>query len=75
MPTKNRFGFSIPDELQDKINSLPRTVQLTPYLVRATGILCDELIRNPQLKPENIFFHIQEELPIPEGKKTTKKKA
>ena len=38
----------------------------------------DELIRNPQLKAENIFIHIQEELPISEekeGKKTAKKKA
>ena len=78
MPTKNRFGFSIPDDLQNKINSLPRSVQLSPFLVRATSILCDELMRNPQLKPENIFIYIQEELPISEGKegkKTAKKKA
>jgi len=77
MPAKNRFGFSITDELQDKINSLPRTVKLSPYLVRATNIICDELATNPKLKPENISIFIQKELPLPvepEPKKTPKKR-
>jgi hypothetical protein len=76
MPTKNRFGFTISDQLQDKINQLPRSVQLTPYLVYAFEKITDELQKKPQLKPENFSIRVIEQLELikTETKKTTSKK-
>lgn len=76
MPTKNRFGFSIPDSLQDRINNLPRSVQLTPFLVYAAMKMTEELQNNPDLKPENFSIRAIEQLPLieKEVKKPAKKR-
>ncbi len=73
MPTKNRYGFTIPDNIQARMNELPRTVSLTPFMVHALDKILEELQKNPALKPENFSIRVIEQLKLIPDKKPKKK--
>jgi hypothetical protein len=53
-----KYTAAISEDTRQRILSLPRGVKFGAFMEKAIDIFCEELEKNPQLKPENFIITV-----------------